>query len=114
MMVDLLPTWGESAMDYNREELLAQIVELVGEFFYKDITYDSPPALWLDRSEESAAVNVRIAAMLTGSSAAPTQTIEEIMKFEIESLRPAARDRAAKQQRPGGEVWVSRRKARPD
>ena len=99
-------------MDYDREELIAKIVEVVGDWFYRDWTYDSPPSEWLDRAEEQAAVNVRIAAMITGSSAAPTQTVQEIMEFEMSTLRPAARDRAARQQRPGGEVHTARKKWR--
>ena len=99
-------------MDYDRDELFAKISELVGDWFYRDLTYDSPPSEWLDRAEEQAAVNVRIAAMITGSSAAPSQTMDEIMEFEVTTLRPAARDRAAKQQRPGGEVHAARKKWR--
>lgn len=99
-------------MDYDREELIAKVSEVVGDWFYRDLTYDSPPSEWLDRAEEQAAVNVRIAAMITGSSAAPSKTMEEIMEFEVTALRPAARDRAAKQQRPGGEVHTARKKWR--
>lgn len=99
-------------MDYDRDELLTKIQELVGDWFYKDLTYDSHPSEWLARAEEQAAVNVRIAAVVTGSSQAPAQSIEEIMEFEISTLRPAARDRAAKQLRPGGEILKARQKWR--
>lgn len=99
-------------MDYDREELMGKINELVGDWFYRDLTYDSPASDWLERAEEQASVNVRIAAVVTGSSAAPQQSIEEIMAFEVETLRPAARDRAAKQVRPGGEIWQARQKWR--
>lgn len=92
-------------MNYDREELLRKINELVGDWFYRDLNADSPASDWLERGEEQAAVNVRIAAVVTGSPAAPSQSIEEMMKFEVEALRPAARDRVAKQLRPGGEIW---------
>ncbi|WP_313740464.1 hypothetical protein [Pseudomonas sp.] len=100
-------------MDYDKEQLLGKIGELVGDWFYRDLTADSPASDWLERGEEQAAAVYRIASILTGGPSAPAQSIEEMMQFEIEVLRPAAREKVASQIRPGGEIWQTLHAPKP-